>query len=137
MKSTKFFPIVFFIVALVFASLACNFSASTANITNAHMSRDEGDTEQTNVFTPADASFYCFFDLNNAPDDTVIKGIWTLVEADGYDSNSIIDEVSYTGGDDTLYFSLAQGNTEWPVGKYKIDLYLNDELVQTLNFEVQ
>ena len=125
------------VVALVLASLACNASATTANITNAHMARDEADTQPTNVFSPTDPSFYCFFDLNNAPDDTVVKGTWTLVEAEGYESNSMIDEVTYTGGDDSLYFSLAQGATEWPVGKYKIDLYVNDELVQTLEFEVQ
>ena len=137
MTPKKLFPIVLCIAALVFATLACNFNASTANISNVHLSRDVDDTEQTSVFAPDDAAFYCFFDLNNAPDDTVVKGVWTLVEADGFDPNSVIDEATYTSGDNTLYFSLERGADPWPVGKYKIDLYLNEELVQTVNFEVQ
>ena len=137
MTEKKLFPIVLCIAALVFATLACNFNASTANISNVHLSRDVDDTEQTSVFAPGDAAFYCFFDLNNAPADTVVKGVWTLVEAEGFDSNSVIDEATYTGGDDTLYFSLERSADDWPVGKYKIDLYLTEELVQTVNFEVQ
>jgi len=137
MKNNKFFPIVLFVVALVLASLACNFSASTANIANAHMSRNVDDTEQVTAYAPADASFYCFFDLKNAPADTKVKGVWTLVSAEGYDANSEIDSAEITGGDDNYYFSLDRSADPWPVGKYKIDLYLNDKLVQTVEFEVQ
>ena len=137
MKNKKFLPIVLVILVLMAATLACEFGATTANISDAHMSVDDADSAQTEVYAPADAAFYCVFALNNAPDDTVVKGVWTLVEADGYDPDQVIDEVEYTGGDDTLTFNLDRGDQEWPVGKYKIDLYINDELVQTLNFEVQ
>jgi hypothetical protein len=137
MKVNKIFVALLAVFALTFASLACGFSASTANISNAHMASDESDSAQVTSY-PVDApAFYCYFDLNNAPDDTVVKGVWTLVSADGYDSNQEIDSAEITGGDDTYYFSLGGGNELWPVGQYKIDLYVNDELVQTLNFEVQ
>ena len=83
MKTKKHFPQVLFVLILVLAALACNFSASTANITNAHMSTDENDSAQTTVYSPDAPTFYCYFDLNNAPDDTVVKGVWTLVSAEG------------------------------------------------------
>ena len=137
MKSNKLYRFVLFVFVLVLATVACEFSASTANITNVHMSLDEADTQQATSYAPDAPAFYCYFDLNNAPDDTIVKGVWTLVSADGYDPNQEIDFAEITGSDDTYYFSLGGSTDPWPVGQYKIDLYLNDELVQTVNFDVQ
>ena len=137
MKGNKFLPIGLFVVVLIFAALACNFSASTANITNAHMATDSADSSQTTVYPPEAPTFYCFYELNNAPDGTIVKGVWTLVAAEGYDANSEIDSAEITGSDNSYYFSLDRATDTWPVGQYKIDLYVNDKLVQTVNFEVQ
>lgn len=134
---SKWFRLVSFVLVLVLASVACEFSASTANIANAHMALDENDTQSVSSYAPDAPAFYCYFDLKNAPDDTVVKGVWTLISADGYDPNQEIDSVEMTGGDDTYYFSLGGSTDPWPVGQYKIDLYLNDELVQTINFDVR
>ncbi len=141
------------VVALLLASLACSavsgggdggdntngggISVTTANITNAHLSSDENDSSTVTSYSPSDPGFYCYFDLNNAPDSTVVKGVWTLVSADGYESNSEIDSAEITGGDNTYYFSLGGGTDPWPVGKYKIDLYIDGSLVKTIEFEVQ
>ena len=137
MKSNKFLPFFLLAMILMLSALACNFSASTANITNAHMSTDESDSTQTTVYSPSTATFYCFYDLNNAPEDTVVRGVWTLVAAEGFESNSEIDSAEITGSDDSYYFSLDRAADEWPVGQYKIDLYINGNLVETVNFEVQ
>jgi len=129
--------------ALVLASLACNalsgdgVSVTTANITNAHMASDESDSSQTTVYATDAPTFYCYFDLNNAPDSTVVKGTWTLVSAEGYEANSEIDSAEITGGDNNYYFSLDRSGDSWPVGKYKIDLYIDGKLVDTVEFEVQ
>lgn len=137
MKASRSYRFVLLVLVLVVASIACEFNASTANITNAHMSLDEGDTQSVSSYAPEAPAFYCYFDLNNAPDDTVVKGTWTLVAAEGYDPNQEIDSAEISGGDDTYYFSLGGSSDPWPVGQYKIDLYLNDELVQTINFDVK
>ena len=137
MKTNKVLPLTLFVVFLIFATLACNFSASTANITNAHMATDENDTTQTTVYSPDTPTFYCFYDLNNASEDTVVRGVWTLVSAEGYDENSEIDSAEITGSDDSYYFSLDRAADTWPVGQYKIDLYINGNLVETVEFQVQ
>jgi hypothetical protein len=137
MKVNKLFYVALAVLALVFSSLACEASASTANISNAHMAVDEADSAQTTSYTSDAPSFYCFYDLKNAPDDTVVKGVWILISAEGYDPNQEIDSAEVTGGDETYYFALDRGTDPWPVGQYKVDLYLNDKLVQTVNFEVQ
>jgi len=137
MKASKSFRFVLFVLMLVLVSVACEFSASTANIANAHMSVDENDSNSTTTYSTDANLFYCYFDLKNAPDDTVVKGTWTLVSADGYDPNQEIDSAEITGGDNNYYFTLARSMDAWPVGQYKIDLYLNDTLAQTVTFEVK
>jgi hypothetical protein len=113
------------------------FSFTTANITNAHLASDESDTSTVTSYSPSTPSFYCYFDLNNAPDSTVVKGVWTLVYADGYESNSEIDSAEITGGDNTYYFSLGGGVDPWPVGAYRIDLYIDGGWVDAIEFEVK
>ena len=113
------------------------FSVTTANIQNAHLANDVNDSKEVTSYAPSDKTFYCFFDLKNAPESTVVKGTWTLVSADGYSDNSEIDSATVSGSDNTYYFSLDRSADAWPVGQYKIDLYVDDNLVQTVNFEVK
>ncbi len=120
---------------LALAMLACEFSASTANIQNARMAFDEEGTQPTTTFGPGDV-FYCNVDLQNAPDDTVIKAVWTAVDVEGEEPNTLIDESELTTGSGMVNFQLTNSNA-WPVGKYKVDLYLNDELKKTVEFQVQ
>jgi len=136
-KGKRVSPFVLLVVVLIFTALACNFSASTANITNAHMATDESDATQTTVYSPSTPTFFCFYDLNNAPDDTVVKGVWTLVSAEGFEANSEIDSAEITGSDDSYFFSLDRAEEAWPVGQYKIELYINNNLVETVEFQVQ
>ncbi len=120
---------------LVFSSLACEFSASTASISEAVMARDAEGTQPTTTFAPSD-TFYCLVRLANAPDGTMVRAVWTAVEVEGSDPNTLIDESSVESGSGSLEFNLTNSNL-WPAGSYKVDLYLNDELNQTIEFSVQ
>ncbi len=95
----------------------------------------QGTAQTTTVFAQ-DEVFYCVVDLANAPDDTTVKAAWSVVEAEGVEPNYPLDETELTNGSADLHFELSN-NMLWPVGKYKVDLYLNAELDQTLEFEVQ
>lgn len=122
-------------VILLASILACGFSASTANIADAWMAQDYEGTQRTTTFGQSDV-FYCLVDLDNAPDDTTVKASWTAVEVEGADPNTFIDEALLTTGSGSLHFELSNDSL-WPVGRYKVDLYLNDELDRTLEFEVR
>jgi len=123
-----------FIVLLL--SVACEFSASTANIRDAYMAHDvNGEVEKTSTFSQ-DEVFFCIVDLANAPDDTSISAAWYVVEADGVDPNYFLDEAEITNESGEVTFDLAN-DMLWPVGSYKVDLSLNDELDQSLEFEVK
>ena len=125
-------------IALMALTLpACSFSASTANISEAKMARDEEGNNPTKVFSPDD-TFYCVVELSNAPDDTAVKAVWSAVDVEGANPNTKIDETSITSGSGQLQFNLTNDGP-WPVGEYEVDLFLNDEEepARTLEFEVQ
>jgi hypothetical protein len=123
------------ISTLLLALLACSFSASTAKISDAKMARDYDGSDPTTVFAQ-DETFYCVVELTNAPDDTPVKASWVAVEVEGVEANTFIDEAELTTGSETLHFELSN-NGLWPLGKYKVEIYLNDKLDRTLEFIVQ
>lgn len=120
---------------LILSILACDFSASTANIADATLAKDYDGTQPATTFTQ-DEIFYCVVDLANAPDDTTVRAVWIAVQAEGVDPNFLIDETEITSGDGSLHFELSNDNL-WPTGTYKVELYLNGELERTLEFSVQ
>jgi hypothetical protein len=134
----RYKPLIWLVIVLVTLTMpACSFSASTANISDAKMARDPEGNDPTKVFSP-DETFYCVAELSNAPDDTSVRAVWTAIDVEGASPNTKIDEVSTTGGSGQLQFDLTNQGP-WPVGKYKVDLFLNDEQepTRTLEFEVQ
>lgn len=140
MKLRSFLVPLAFLLVLALVTVACEFSVSTAKIKSATLAKDYADGKAVNpttVFAPEDAVFHFVVEVANAPDDTTVKAIWHLVEAEGYEP-SPIDEVAMTleSGQEVVDFTLS-ANQLWPVGKYKVELYLNDKLDRTLDFEVQ
>ncbi|OJX38424.1 MAG: hypothetical protein BGO78_10545 [Chloroflexi bacterium 44-23] len=125
----------FVILTVIFATLACSFSASTAKVTDAVMTSDEQGQNQTSVYGPTD-DFYCIVNLANAPDDTKVNAVWTAIDAEGVDANTVILEKELVSGSDTLTFSLTNDNL-WPSGKYKVDIQLNGTTVKTVEFQVE
>jgi hypothetical protein len=133
--NAKKFPIVLALVVLVLAALACEVSASTAKVADAWMSTDEAGDARVTSFAQ-DADFFAQVDLQNAPDDTALKAVWTAVEAQDTDPNLVITETEFITGSGLVNFNLTNENL-WPTGKYKVDIYMGGQLAQTLEFEVR
>src|SRR3712207_5842813 len=103
------------------------------------MTRDEAGKNPTKVFSPSDTTFYCIAELSNAPEDTAVKAVWTAVDVEGVKPNIKIDESRITADESgQLTFDLTNEGP-WPVGEYKVELFLNDgeEPARTLEFKVQ
>ena len=122
-------------LATLLSLLACGGSFSTANIQRAWLSSDSSGAPETTEFSQ-DETFYCLVELANAPDETTLKAVWTAISAEGTDPNFLIDESELTSGDGTITFNLTNDQL-WPIGTYKVDLYLNGELDRALTFEVR
>ena len=125
--------LVLFVLALT--SLACEFSASTAKIASVQMARDAEGTQPTTEFAAED-TFYALADLQNAPDGTTVRAVWTAVAVEGTEPNLKIDEAELETGSGTVQFELSNNNL-WPAGTYKVEIYLNGELAQTVEFSVR
>ena len=124
------------IMIMILAALACGGSFSTAKISSAQLTADEAGTQATTVFAQ-DQTFYLIVELANAPEDTKLKAVWTAVEVEGEQPNLLLDQAEVTAGNQNIFTFNMSNNQLWPTGKYKVDLYLNDVLDRTLEFEVR
>ena len=123
---------------------ACSFSISTANIQQAVLAKDvTGDNfdpvDPTSTFQPNQAVIHLVVTVANAPSDTKVKTVWTAVDVgDAAPGNTKIDEAEVTmGGSGNAHFTLSLPSTgAWPVGKYKVEIYLNDKLDRTLEYTI-
>jgi hypothetical protein len=129
----RFLMIGFAIFMLAFASLACEASASTANISSATLTADPAGGAETTVFSP-DQTFYYVVDLANAPDSTKVKAVWYAVDDAG--AATQLAEKEVVGSGSPITFNASNSNL-WPAGNYKVELYLNDKLDRTQEFSVQ
>jgi len=139
----KRYPVLLALLTLVIATLACSFvtgSAEGVSLENLRMAFDEDGNNPTTVFAPSDI-FYVVGDLNNAPAGTVVDAKWLAAQIEGYEPDELIyeqtigdfTEESFTG---TIYFQLSN-DSGWPVGEYKVDLYLDGNFVGSVPFSVQ
>lgn len=123
------------LLSLGFAILACEASASTAKIAEAWLSTDEAGSSRTTSFSQ-DAVFFAQVDLRNAPDDSLVKAVWTAVNVENTAPDFLIQENEISTGSAVIFFQLSNTSL-WPLGDYKVDLYLNGNLDKTLEFNVR
>jgi hypothetical protein len=122
-------------ISLSLALSACEFSVSTANIESAVMAFDEKGERPTKTYSPTDV-LHCVVDLANAPEGTSVKAEWIAVEAEGAPPKYTIDSYETVSDSALLNFDFSK-DTPWPTGKYKVNLYLNDELDRSVEFEIR
>jgi hypothetical protein len=137
MKSNKL-SVMLGVIALIISTLACSFGAGDPSLTNPRMSTDSEGVNITTVYSGGDA-FYAVADLSNVETGSIVDAKWYLVSAADYDPGEI-ESTSLTIEDSSLYnyVSFELTSTDgWPVGQYKVELYLNGVLAHTIDFSVQ
>lgn len=126
------------VFALTLSTLACSLGGGLA-LDNARMAFDSEGNNVTTTFSPSD-DFYVVADLSNAPVGTVVDAKWAAVSVAGMSPNEVFFEQSLSNDEDgftgTVYFQLFNDSL-WPTGSYKVDLYLNGTLSQSVTFTVQ
>lgn len=132
-------PILLAVLALAGSSLACLASGPETSLEDLRMAHDENGNDVTSTFSNTD-DFYAVVDLNNATQDTVVKAVWTALDAADTEPDYEVrehtlntTEESFSG---TIYFQLSNDEI-WPAGRYRVDIYLNDVLDQSLEFNVE
>ena len=134
--------IVLALVAVLIVAAILNggeISFSTANVSEAYMaaSVDPYTSEPidiTDVFYQSETTeVYAAALIRNVPDDTKISAIWYYIPT----GESVASENDiYTDEDMWVNFSLYLPSG-FALGDYKVEIYINDKLKETLNFTVE
>ena len=119
---------------------ATTSSTSTGALTDVHMARDDGKGdpgEQTNTFNGKDRTIHCVTKLKDAQSGTKMKFSWYVVEAEGT-SNEKIRDIDYTTRalENVVHGHLTAPRNR-PVGKYKVEVYVNGNLEETVRYTVE
>ena len=132
-------PILLAVLVLVLSSLACQALSTEMSLENLRMAYDEDGQQVTSTFASTDV-FYAVADLKNAPQGTVVKSVWTAVDVvdteAGLEFQEQTVDITEDGFSGSIYFQLSNDDG-WPSGLYRVDVYLNDTLAQSLEFNVE
>jgi hypothetical protein len=113
---------------LVFAALACNFSASTANISDLKLGKDQAATQTTSSFAAAD-TIYAVATISNAPGAVKVKGRLTIEDVEGEQAGPIpgLEKTLDLPGSGTATYTFTPPADGFPKGKYKVEVFLLDD----------
>lgn len=90
-------------------------------------------------FKPADNPQHIVVKLAEGAEGTHVKTVWTNLNAGGATNQKLwTKELVPDDEDRSADFSLSNRDSKlFPTGDYKIDVYLDDELIQTVRYKVQ
>ena len=113
---------------LIFAGLACNFSASTANISGLKLGKDKDVSTETSSFAAGD-TVYAVATVSNAPGAVKVKGRLAIDAVEGEESGPIpgLEKTLDLAGDGTATYTFSPPPTGWPKGKYKVEVFMLNE----------
>ncbi|PYS89768.1 MAG: hypothetical protein DMF64_16850 [Acidobacteria bacterium] len=119
------------------ATPKANTNPAGVHIDNLYMAKSS-DGKATTTFSPTDHTVYCVAELNKLAKGTQMKFSWIAVDVEGEEKGSKIKDVDYTTGSleniVKAHLSLPQ---DWPKGQYKVEVYINGDLGQSINYTVE
>ena len=131
--------ILFAVMALIASTLACSFGDPTLD--NVRTAKDQDGNQPATVFSTSD-TVYVVSDLSNGVVGNVITSKWYAIEVENTEPNLMFDEADITIDEDgfngNVYFYYPPPvDGAWPTGLYKVEVYFNDVLVNTVEFTIQ
>jgi hypothetical protein len=117
---------------MVLAGLACNYSASTANISGLKLGKDKDVTQETTTFASTD-TVYAVATVSNAPGKLQVKGRLAVEDVEGEQPGPIpgLEKTLDLEGSGTATYTFSPPPSGWPKGKYKIEVFMLDDSGQT------
>ena len=113
---------------LLAVALACNFSASTANISNLKVGKDKNVSAESSSFAPSD-TIYAVGTVSNAPGKVKVKGLLAFEDVQGQQAGPIpgLEKTLDLDGSGTATYTFTPPPDGWPKGKFKIEVTLMDD----------
>jgi hypothetical protein len=128
---------------LIFVVLACNVSkdgnSSSGPLSEGHMAKDKGGEpgDETNTFNPGDRTVHCVVTLKEPKDATRLKFAWWIVDADGKKDEKLKDIEYTTAEKENIVHGHLTSARDWPTGKYKCVVDVNDHTEKTIDYWVK
>ena len=113
---------------LILAGLACNYSATTANISDLKLSKDKEGNQATTTFAASD-TVYAVATVSNAPGKVKVKGRLAIEDVEGEQAGPIpgLEKTLDLEGSGTATFTFTPPAAGWPKGKYKVEVIMMDD----------
>ena len=101
---------------------------------------DSKNGEATETFSPDTPKIYLHAGLEDMPSGTKLSSTWIAEDTHGAaPPNYKIDSVEFNVGGivNVADFSLSKPNAGWPVGTYRVELFINGKASGTAHFTVE
>ena len=113
---------------LLVMAFACNFSVSTANISDLKLGKDKEVSQETSSFGAND-TVYAVATIANAPGAVKVKGRLVIEDVAGEQSGPIpgLEKTLDLPGSGTATFTFSPPPAGFPQGKYKVEVLMLNE----------
>jgi hypothetical protein len=128
------------ILVLLIAMIVCAEMARAGDVTVEAVTTASPGGEETTNFAPDAPELFAMFKTKGAQSGDKLRGVWIAEDVgSAVPANSKIDEKTLTmdGDTDDGDLSLSKPTKGWPVGKYRLEIYVNDKLVTTTRFTIE
>ncbi len=112
---------------------------SRAPLSNIRMTTDDSGKTTANSYHPLE-TFCVFADAQGIKTGSIIRAVWVAVDAQGVAPNTRINtsDYKYQPGVQHVFFKLSTwDDSNWPVGSYKVSLFLDGAAVGEQTFAVK
>jgi hypothetical protein len=100
---------------------------------------DSDDGDATTSFTPDTPKIFLNAALKDVPSGSKLSSVWVAEDTGGVaPANYKIDSVSMDSGSlmNVATFSLSKPTAGWPVGKYRVDLFIDGNAAGSVRFKI-
>ena len=138
MPQRSIWAVLFVPMLLALAALACSVDVSTAHFENAKLFKTAVNENPTRSFK-SDETVFCITDLRDVEGELPVRIVWNWVEeAEGGEAViTPLGEKTFDLGNGQVSIALPPPEEGWPKGSYTVDLYLDGDKKETLEFSVK
>jgi hypothetical protein len=79
---------------------------------------------------------YLLFDINDPTGKNVVRIVWSVVEAKGFKAGAVRSDTPFIIKGNKFVTLSDHSAAPWTEGKYKVEIYLNNELNKTIEFDI-
>jgi hypothetical protein len=125
-------------LAVVGAALSFSSAAVAAPAYSEVVISDSADGKEMHTFKPTTAKVYIRTKLTGVDKPVKAKSEWIAVKAQGAPPNYKIDAAELNAGPlmNEVRFNYSKPTAGWPVGDYRVDLFLDGKKVTDVKFTV-